>query len=117
MSPRPVPAITHLQFLVLGALRRESRLGRQVRRDLAARGARRSAPAFYQMMGRLEDAGLVEGEYDQKIVEGQIIKERRYRLTSSGAAAWKATRDFYVESLSEFDDAVAQKRRRGPVRA
>lgn len=117
MSPRPVPAITHLQFLVLAALRREPRLGRQVRRELAARGARRSAPAFYQMMGRLEDAGLVDGEYDQKIVDGQIIKERRYRLTPAGSAAWKATRDFYVESLSDVDEAVVRKRRKGPVRA
>ena len=32
-------------------------------------------------MARLEDAGLVAGEYDQKIVDGQIIKERRYALT------------------------------------
>lgn len=117
MSPRPVPGITHLQFLVLGALRRESRLGRHVRRELALRGARRTAPAFYQMMARLEDAGLVEGAYDQKIVQGQIIKERRYTLTSAGAEAWKGTRDFYVESLSEFDDAVVRKRRKGPVRA
>ena len=50
MSPRRVPAITHLQFLVLAMLRAGPRLGRHVRARLARHGARRSAPAFYQMM-------------------------------------------------------------------
>jgi hypothetical protein len=51
------------------------------------------------MMARLEDGALVTGRYDQKIVDAQIIKERRYRLTPAGAAAWKATRTFYRTSL------------------
>ena len=98
-----MPAITHLQFLVLGLLRGSERPGRYVRRALAKRGVTRSAPAFYQMMARLEDAGFVDGAYDQKIVDGQIIKERRYTLTSAGEAAWAATRAFYSEAIAEFD--------------
>ena len=117
MSPRRVPAITHLQFLVLAMLRAGPRLGRHVRARLARHGARRSAPAFYQMMARLEDAGLVEGDYDQKVIDSQIIKERRYTLTPAGEAAWKRTRDFYVESIPEFDEAVARRRRRDAARA
>jgi DNA-binding PadR family transcriptional regulator len=117
MSPSRVPAITHLQFLVLGMLQPGPRLGRHLRRGLTKHGVRRSAPAFYQMMARLEDAGFVDGAYDQKIIDGQIIKERRYSLTTAGAAAWKATRDFYVESISDFADAVARHRRKGPARA
>ena len=117
MSPRRVPAITHLQFLVLALLRPGPRLGRHVRRGLAAHGVRRTAPAFYQMMARLEDAALVVGEYDQKIIDRQIIKERRYSLTPAGAAAWKVTRDFYVESADEPSVAVARQRRKGPARA
>jgi DNA-binding PadR family transcriptional regulator len=105
MSLRRIPAITHLQFLVLGMLRVESRLGREVRRDLARHGARRSGPAFYQMMARLEDAGLVTGEYDQKVVRGQIIKERRYTLTSAGASAWRSTRDFYLSKIAAFEES------------
>ena len=116
MSPRKVPAITHLQFLVLGVLRSAPRLGRHVRRRLEQHGVRRSAPAFYQMMARLEDGGLVAGDYDQKIVDSQIIKERRYTLTPAGEAAWRATRDFYVESISDVAEAVRQ-RRKGPARA
>lgn len=117
MSPARVPPITHLQFLVLATLRGAPRLGRHLRRELGRRGVRRSAPAFYQMMARLEDAGLVAGEYDQKIVDGQIIKERRYTLTEPGAAAWKLTRDFYAESLGDADALPAPQRRKGPARA
>jgi len=98
-----MPAVTHLQFLVLGLLRGGDRPGRYLRRALAKRGIARSAPAFYQMMARLEDAGFVDGQYDQRIVDSQIIKERRYTLTSAGEQAWAATRAFYTEAIAEFD--------------
>ena len=102
MSPRRIPEITHLQFLVLGMLRQSPQLGRHLRRELTRHGVRRSGPAFYQMMARLEDAALVDGAYDQKIVAGQIIKERRYRLTPAGAGAWNRTRDFYLSKIAAF---------------
>ncbi len=102
MSPRRIPELTHLQFLVLGILRAGQRTGRHVRRALARHGVRRTAPAFYQMMARLEDAQLVAGEYDQKVVDGQIIKERRYTLTAKGDAAWTATRAFYTDAIEEY---------------
>ena len=54
------------------------------------------------MMARLEDAAFVDGEYDQKIVDGQIIKERRYTLSARGEAAWSATRAFYADALDEY---------------
>ena len=102
MSPRPLPDVTHLQFLVLGILRGGGRTGHAVRKALARHGVRRSGPAFYQMMARLEDARFVEGEYDQKIVEAQIIKERRYTLTPLGESAWAATRAFYDEAIGAY---------------
>jgi DNA-binding PadR family transcriptional regulator len=102
MSPRKIPDLTHLQFLVLGILRAGPRTGHHVRRALARHGVRRTAPAFYQMMARLEDARFVDGEYDQKVVDGQIIKERRYTLTPRGDAAWTATRAFYAETGDEY---------------
>jgi DNA-binding PadR family transcriptional regulator len=96
MSPDHLPAITHLQFLVLGQLLAAAQAGRDLRAELRRHGVRRTAPAFYQMMARLEDAGLVEGWYDRKVLEGQLIKERHYRLRPAGARAWSATRDFYL---------------------
>jgi DNA-binding PadR family transcriptional regulator len=102
MSRRTIPEITHLQVLVLGLLRGGDKTGRHVRRALARHGVRRTAPAFYQMMARLEDAHFVSGEYDQKIVDRQIIKERRYSLTPQGDAAWSATRAFYTDAIEEY---------------
>jgi hypothetical protein len=75
-----------------------------VRKALARHGVKRSAPAFYQMMARLEDAAFVDGEYDQKIVDGQIIKERRYTLSAKGEAAWSETRAFYTDALEEYGE-------------
>jgi DNA-binding PadR family transcriptional regulator len=114
MSRRRIPDVTHLQFLVLGALRGGSRPGRYVRRALETRGIRRTAPAFYQMMARLEDGGLVDGEYDQKVVDGQIIKERRYTLTAAGEQAWSATRAFYADAIEEYGGV---RRREGDATA
>jgi len=94
-----LPDVTHLQFLVLEALTDGERAGRELRALLAAHGIRNSAPAFYQMMGRLEDARLVDGSYDQKVVAGQHVKERRYRITKVGARAVLETRNFYFERL------------------
>jgi len=106
--PENLPDITHLQFLILGALRTEERAGRDLRTLLRGHGARRSGPAFYQMMGRLEDAGLVRGRYEQRTVDGQSIKERLYEITAAGAAAWESTRDFYLGSIpvSEIREAT-----------
>ena len=99
MSKR-LPGLTHLQFLVLEALSERECAGRELRRLLATYGVRNSAPAFYQMMGRLEEAGLVEGWYDQKVVASQHIKERRYRLLKAGIRAAAETRAFYQERLA-----------------
>ena len=97
---KKLPALTHLQFLVLEALTEDECAGRDLRKLLAAFGVRNSAPAFYQMMGLLEEAKLVEGWYDQKLVDGQHIKERRYRVTKAGSRAAAGTRAFYQERLS-----------------
>ncbi|MEZ5316085.1 MAG: hypothetical protein R2752_01655 [Vicinamibacterales bacterium] len=94
---KALPAITHLQYLVLDALEHDERAGRDLRALLAAFGVRSSAPAFYQMMARLEQARLVDGRYDQKVVDGQHVKERRYTLTKGGARALGETRHFYRE--------------------
>ena len=97
-----VPRLTHLQFLVTGILRAQPLPGRTVRSQLRARGVRRTGPGFYQLMARLEDIGLVEGMYHQEVVEGQIIRERHYRLTAEGLRSWEASRAFYVSAIRDF---------------
>jgi DNA-binding PadR family transcriptional regulator len=96
----PLPLLTHLQFLVLGLLMGcDERSGRYLREKLAESGALKTGPAFYQLMARLEDAGFVEGRYDQKVVNGQILKERCYRITGDGVAALEDVHDFYIENV------------------
>jgi DNA-binding PadR family transcriptional regulator len=99
-KPTPLPGVTHLQFLVLTLVADGKPLGRAVRDELRRHGIRRTGPAFYQMMARLEEAGLVEGWYEQKVVDGQLLKERRYRATPAGRRAWAGTRDFYGAVLA-----------------
>lgn len=94
-----IPELSHLQTLVLECLGPQKRSGRELRQLLAHTGVKKSGPAFYQLMARLEEAGLVEGEYSQKIVEGQIIKERWYRVTGQGARAAQRTLEFYSRWL------------------
>lgn len=97
MRSKPLPRLTHLQFLVLGLLRGGEHPGRVVREALGRHGVNRTAPAFYQLMSRLERDGLVEGWYEQITVGGQAVTERRYRLRPAGARLWTEARDFYAE--------------------
>jgi DNA-binding PadR family transcriptional regulator len=94
--PRPrLPGITHLQFLVLGNLLSTTQPGRAIREALAGYGVRRSGPAFYQLMARLERDGLVEGWYEQITVGDQSVMERHYRIRPAGSKLWADTRAFY----------------------
>ncbi len=91
----PLPSLTDLQFLVIESLLDGDRSGRQVREYMGTRGARKSGPAFYQLMSRLEDAGLVEGRYDDRDVAGHRLKERVYKLIGAGRRAYEQTIAFY----------------------
>jgi DNA-binding PadR family transcriptional regulator len=101
-----LPELSHLQFAVLGMLLGAERRGRDIRAQLTQLGVRHSGPAFYQMMARLEDARLVEGRYAQKVVAGQIIKERHYSVTPAGARAWREARGFYLEMIRAAERKV-----------
>jgi DNA-binding PadR family transcriptional regulator len=95
MRDRELPGLTHLQFLVLGVLLSGEQSGRAIRQAIEQYGVRRSAPAFYQMMSRLERDGMVEGWYEQAKVGDQAVTERRYRTTAAGARMWQSACAFY----------------------
>jgi len=110
-----VPEITHLQFLVLAILQDGELLGREVREQLSSgHNVRKSAPAFYQLMARLEDSGAVSGQYDQMVINGQIIKQRKYKLTAEGAGAVESVRRFYasVSTAKQRGDRIGLARAR-----
>jgi len=100
---KKLPRLSHLQFLVLGHLLAGPAAGREVRRRLQDFGIRKSGPAFYQLMVRMEDGGLVEGWYEQQIVDSQIIRERHYRVLGTGRKAWEHSRAFYRQAIGEFE--------------
>jgi DNA-binding PadR family transcriptional regulator len=81
--------LSQLQLAVLNCLLNGDLSGRDLRAQLASLGWRKSGPAFYQMMSRIEDAGLVKGNYTKRLVSGQQIRERSYRITASGERAWE----------------------------
>jgi DNA-binding PadR family transcriptional regulator len=95
--------LTHLQFIVIGVLLADEQSGKDIRRELKRQGVRRTGPAFYQMMARLEEAGWIDGFYTQEVVDAQIIKERRYRVKPAGVRAWTSTRDFYAAVAAHVD--------------
>jgi DNA-binding PadR family transcriptional regulator len=95
MQDRALPGLTHLQYLVLGVLLSGEQSGRAIRHALERHGIRRSAPAFYQMMARLERDGMVEGWYEQVKVGDQSVTERRYRTTAAGSRMWERAYSFY----------------------
>jgi len=100
MAATRIPRLTHLQFLVLGLLREGEQPGRVIRDAIAAHGLKRSAPAFYQLMARLERDRLVDGWYEQVAAGDQAVTERRYRLRPAGAKLWTEARDFYTTLIA-----------------
>jgi DNA-binding PadR family transcriptional regulator len=90
-----VPDISNLQYLALGVLTGGEQPGRAIRDTVRDFGVRRSRAAFYQFMARLERDGLVEGWYEQVRAGGQIVTERRYRITASGRRAWAEMQAFH----------------------
>ncbi len=95
MQKPQLPALTHLQYRVLGVLRAEPQPGRTLRNALSAYGIRRTGPAFYQLMARMEKDRLVDGWYEQTTVGDQAVTERHYRITADGNRRWNDARAFY----------------------
>ena len=92
-----LPDITHLQFAVLSVLLDGEKAGRDVREELAEHhGVRKSGPALYQMMARVEDDKFVRGWYVEKVIDGQRIKERRYEITAAGKRVCEDVRTYYA---------------------
>jgi hypothetical protein len=102
-----LPELTHLQFLVVSQLLRGAARGRDLRSYLKDEGVRQSGPAFYQMMAALEDGGFVSGWYEQQIVDGQIIRQRHYKVLASGRNAWEGSRNFYLRVSSQRRTGLA----------
>ena len=91
-----LPEVTHIQYLILSIIGGSEKPGAQIREELTTAGTKRTLPAFYQMMSRLEEARFVKGWYKTKVIDSQVVKERQYRLLAKGVRAFNSTRDFYL---------------------
>jgi len=74
-----IPNLPHLQFAVLECIGTNRVKGHDLRTLLTHKKLFKSAPAFYQLMARMEDAGLVSGETEHRTEDGVAIQERFYR--------------------------------------
>ena len=90
------PQTPHLQNAVLGMLINGEKSGQEVRDVLRTQHRqKKSLPAFYQSMDRMEKAGLVKGWYAQIEVSGHLVKERRYKITAKGDRSLNETMMYY----------------------
>ncbi len=102
-----LPEVTHLQFLVLDAVDRGQAFSRQIRDVLKAYGQGEKHPAFYMLLRRMEEAGLLEGSRHSQVVEltgrMQHLREKVYRLTEKGAQQHRSCLAFYQHRLNSAD--------------
>lgn len=94
-----LPTITNLQFVVLCELTVGEKAGHVIRAALAKEKIKKSGPSFYQLMARLEKAKLVKGWYEKKTIKNQVIRERRYKITSKGRSAVRSFKAFTTRGL------------------
>jgi DNA-binding PadR family transcriptional regulator len=100
MFKSKLPDLTHVQILILNSIGTERVRGRELRQRLAKQGyPTKSHPVFYQLMGRLEDKGYVEGVYQQRAIPGQGLRERVYEVTGAGQRALAKALGFYNDQL------------------
>lgn len=96
-----LPQVTHLQYLVLDLIRDDPHSGRFLRDRLKEESVKMSAPSFYQLMSRLEDAQLITGWYESFVIEGQTIKERKYEITPKGKRTVANVQAFYSRRITD----------------
>ena len=89
--------LSNHQFAILSIIRASEVRGKEIRdhlKKLKISKISKSGPAFYQLMSRMEEAGLVSSKFDQRIIDGQIIKEKKYKIKAKGARSLESTIDF-----------------------
>src|SRR6476661_3865296 len=90
----------HLQDMVLAALERGSAHGLEILRRLEAAGEgalRLKEGSLYPTLYRLEEAGLVKAQWDEKTRGRRGPRRRMYRLTAKGTAALVRSRSQWPE--------------------
>jgi len=87
--------LSHSHFAVLDVLGTKERSGREIRESLHLHNIKKDGPAFYHLMAQLQDDKLVDGWFEEEIIDEQIIKKRFFLATAKGIHAWMCTRDYH----------------------
>ena len=88
------PKATHLQAAVLAHLT-DGVSGYDLRERLRKFGISNVGPSFYQMMSRLEEAGLIESVVEQTTVGNYKVRETCYWITKDGRLAIDESLSYY----------------------
>jgi len=67
--------------------------GRELQKALRQSGQKATLAAFYQLMGRLEQAGLIVGEERSQQVGKQTVYPKYYRITQKGESEFASSRN------------------------
>jgi DNA-binding PadR family transcriptional regulator len=102
LSVAPQPCLTHLQALGLSRIAiGDHPKGKTIRMFMENNGIKQSLPAFYLLMGRLDENGYVVTETHTRRDYGQTLNERSYEITEEGRRQLISASTFY-ESLKKL---------------
>src|SRR4029450_1635795 len=108
-----LPELSHLQIAVLGFLGAEAQRGAGIRSHLGSLSVHQTGPAFYQMMARLEEAGLAEGWERRKGVGGRGVSRWSPTAGSSprGGRRWRVADSARHFRLPRYTALLGRRRR------
>jgi PadR family transcriptional regulator, regulatory protein PadR len=89
-----VERVTAATLDVLEVLLEAHREGRDIHGWEIKKATRRSGPTVYGVIDRLEDAGLIEGHWENQDPQAKGPRRRYYRFSGAGAAT---ARDLLTE--------------------
>ncbi|MEM8549874.1 MAG: PadR family transcriptional regulator [Verrucomicrobiota bacterium] len=90
------PTLSHLQFAVLDCIGGREMKGRDLRQRMKdEKGISKAGPAFYQLMGRMEEGGLVKSKVEDIELGENRLKQKIYWITGEGAKAVHRSKTYY----------------------
>jgi DNA-binding PadR family transcriptional regulator len=67
---------------------------------LAELGIHKRGAGFYQLMSRMEKAGLVVGWYEDVAVGTHVVQQRKYTITAEGSNAIDDWRSILLTAIA-----------------
>ena len=99
-----IPDLSYMQVVYLAVLHGLGKSeGEELRKTIKECGftglPTEPDPSFYQLMGRMEKAGLIVGSSLQYMRDRQVIRERQYKISALGTESLHKTCGFFKAVL------------------